>query len=233
MAGVFVLGHCEHECLGFLEADVRRQRCDFGVGLHFEHDRAIGRQCLVPRAAEIVGMPVCHYAADFEAIADVTGQPVRAIAPLGSLRPDRSVQSAEGLRHKAREWMLSVQRLNASYEELDAALRHFEGLNYIQREEGHIAIGALTRHHDLATSDVLQRDCPIVADAASTIGDPQVRHMGTIAGSIAHADPASDLPTVMVALDAIFVIRGMGGVERRVAAVETKGRLSRLGATPR
>src|SRR5205085_348317 len=93
-------------------------------------------------------------------------------------------------------------------------------LNYIQREEGHIAIGALTRHHDLATSDVLQRDCPIVADAASTIGDPQVRHMGTIAGSIAHADPASDLPTVMVALDAIFVIRGMGGVERRVAAVE-------------
>jgi carbon-monoxide dehydrogenase medium subunit len=93
-------------------------------------------------------------------------------------------------------------------------------LGYIQEHGDHIAIGALTRHHDLATSPVLQRDCPIVADAASTIGDPQVRHMGTIGGSIAHADPASDLPTVMVALGATFVIRGAGGNERLVEAGE-------------
>lgn len=91
-------------------------------------------------------------------------------------------------------------------------------LRYIRREDDHVAIGALTRHHDLANDAVLQRDCPIVADAASRIGDPQVRHMGTIGGSVAHADPASDLPAVLVALQAAFVIRGAGGAERTVAA---------------
>jgi carbon-monoxide dehydrogenase medium subunit len=65
---------------------------------------------------------------------------------------------------------------------------------------------------------VLQQDCPIVADAASQIGDPQVRHMGTIGGSVAHADPASDLPTVLVALEATFVIRAPGDTERTVPA---------------
>jgi len=98
------------------------------------HRQAKIPDLLVAAAAEIVGMPVCHYAADFEAIADVTGQPVRAIAPLGSLRPDGSVHSAEGMRRKASECMLSVRRLSASYEELDAALRRFETLNFIQRE---------------------------------------------------------------------------------------------------
>ncbi|MEA2556225.1 MAG: aerobic carbon-monoxide dehydrogenase medium subunit, partial [Actinomycetota bacterium] len=91
-------------------------------------------------------------------------------------------------------------------------------LSYIRRQDDHVAIGALTRHHDLANSAVLQQDCPIVADAASQIGDPQVRHMGTIGGSVAHADPASDLPTVLVALQATFVIQTAGGTERSVAA---------------
>jgi carbon-monoxide dehydrogenase medium subunit len=91
-------------------------------------------------------------------------------------------------------------------------------LSYIRRQDDHVAIGALTRHHDLANSAVLQEDCPIVADAASQIGDPQVRHIGTIGGSVAHADPASDLPTVLVALQATFVIKGAGGTERAVPA---------------
>ena len=68
------------------------------------------------------------------------------------------------------------------------------------------------------TARLLQQLCPIVAHTAGEIGDPQVRHMGTIGGSIAHADPASDLPTVMVALGAEFVIRGAGGASRTVAA---------------
>jgi carbon-monoxide dehydrogenase medium subunit len=62
-------------------------------------------------------------------------------------------------------------------------------------EEGDwIAIGALTRHKDVAESPVLQEHCPIVSFTAGQVGDPQVRHRGTIGGSLAHGDPASDLP---------------------------------------
>lgn len=90
-------------------------------------------------------------------------------------------------------------------------------LAYVREEGDEVAIGALTRHHDLATSELLQAGCPIVAATAADVGDPQVRHMGTIGGSCAHADPASDLPTVLLALDATFVVRGPGG-ERTVPA---------------
>ncbi len=86
------------------------------------------------------------------------------------------------------------------------------------KEDGdRVAIGALTRHHDVANSEVLQELCPIVSYAAGEIGDPQVRHVGTIGGSVAHADPASDMPTVLVALGAEMQVRGPGGV-RNVGA---------------
>jgi aerobic carbon-monoxide dehydrogenase medium subunit len=90
-------------------------------------------------------------------------------------------------------------------------------LSYIREDGDTIAIGALTRHHDVATSELLQRAAPIVADTASQIGDPQVRHMGTIGGSIAHADPAGDLGTVLLALGGELVITGAGGASRTVA----------------
>jgi aerobic carbon-monoxide dehydrogenase medium subunit len=92
-------------------------------------------------------------------------------------------------------------------------------LRGVRREGGHIVIGALTTQHDLQNDPVLRAECPIVPQAAGQVGDPQVRHMGTIGGSIAHADPASDLPTVMVALDAEIVARGPGG-ERVIPASE-------------
>jgi carbon-monoxide dehydrogenase medium subunit len=88
---------------------------------------------------------------------------------------------------------------------------------YIKEDGDAVAIGALTRHHDVANSEVLQELCPIVSYAAGEIGDPQVRHVGTIGGSVAHADPASDMPTVLVALGAEMVVRGPGGV-RNVGA---------------
>jgi carbon-monoxide dehydrogenase medium subunit len=91
-------------------------------------------------------------------------------------------------------------------------------LSYIREDGDTIAIGALTRHHDVATSELLQQAAPIVADAASQIGDPQVRHMGTIGGSIAHADPAGDMGTVLLALGGELVITGAGGASRTVAA---------------
>ncbi len=91
-------------------------------------------------------------------------------------------------------------------------------LSYIREDGDQIAIGALTRHHDVANSELLQQAVPIVADTAEQIGDPQVRHVGTIGGSIAHADPAGDMGTVMLALGASFVVRGAGGAGRTVAA---------------
>jgi carbon-monoxide dehydrogenase medium subunit len=91
-------------------------------------------------------------------------------------------------------------------------------LSYIREDDDVIAIGALARHHDVANSELLQQACPIVADTAEQIGDPQVRHMGTIGGAIAHADPAGDMGTVMLALGAEFVVRGAGGASRTVAA---------------
>ena len=83
-------------------------------------------------------------------------------------------------------------------------------LSYVREDDDVIAIGALTRHQDVANSELLQASCPIVADAAGQIGDPQVRHMGTIGGAVAHSDPASDMPTVMLALGAQMVVRSAG-----------------------
>ena len=84
-------------------------------------------------------------------------------------------------------------------------------LSYVREDGDRIAIGALTRHHDVERSDALRELCPIVPYTAGTIGDPQVRHVGTIGGSVAHADAASDLPTVLLALDATMVAQGPGG----------------------
>ena len=81
----------------------------------------------------------------------------------------------------------------------------------------HLAIGALTRHHDLNNDATAVEHCPLVAYAAGRVGDRQVRHRGTIGGSIAHGDPASDLPTVCLALDAVMVAQGPNG-ERTIDA---------------
>ena len=92
-----------------------------------------------------------------------------------------------------------------------------DDLKYIRDEGDHVAIGALTRHRDVEISDVLRRDVPILAHATSHVGDPQVRHRGTIGGSLAHGDPASDLPAVLLALGATLVVQGADGT-REVAA---------------
>lgn len=84
----------------------------------------------------------------------------------------------------------------------------------IRERDGVIEIGACTVHHDIAASSRLQEVAPVVCDAAGVIGDPQVRHRGTIGGSIAHADPAADYPAVMLALDADIHVQGPGGGRR-------------------
>ena len=85
------------------------------------------------------------------------------------------------------------------------------GLGGIREREGKIEIGATTTHHAVATSEMLLHNAPVVAEAAAEIGDPQVRNRGTLGGSLAHSDPAADMPAVMVALDAEIHLKGEGG----------------------
>ena len=92
-------------------------------------------------------------------------------------------------------------------------------LSYVRDGGDHVAIGAVTRHKDVRDAPLLQEHCPLVAFTAGQIGDPQVRHCGTIGGSISHSDPAADLPAVLFALDAVMVVRGPGG-ERTIPAIE-------------
>jgi carbon-monoxide dehydrogenase medium subunit len=90
-------------------------------------------------------------------------------------------------------------------------------LSYVEDGGGTLRVGALTRHHDVASSDLVREQVPLLAEVAGQIGDPQVRHRGTIGGSLAHGDPASDLPAVLLALRGTLVVRGPGG-EREIAA---------------
>jgi aerobic carbon-monoxide dehydrogenase medium subunit len=85
------------------------------------------------------------------------------------------------------------------------------GLSGIREKDGKIEIGAGTVHHDVATSTLLIKACPALSDAASEIGDQQVRNRGTLGGSIAHADPAADYPAVMLAIDAEIHMKGPKG----------------------
>ena len=96
-------------------------------------------------------------------------------------------------------------------------------LSYVRDEGTYVAIGALTRHHDVATSELLLADVPLLAHTAEAVGDPQIRHRGTIGGSVAHADAAADLPAALLALDATFVVRGESGARSVPAAEFFKG----------
>jgi aerobic carbon-monoxide dehydrogenase medium subunit len=85
-------------------------------------------------------------------------------------------------------------------------------LSGIRADGDHLIIGATTRHADVAGSDLLRAEAPLLAYAAAQVGDPQIRHRGTIGGSLAHADPAADLPMTVLALGATLEITGPAGV---------------------
>jgi aerobic carbon-monoxide dehydrogenase medium subunit len=85
------------------------------------------------------------------------------------------------------------------------------GMSYIREENGQIAIGALTTHADIESSNLLRTKCPLLAETASTIGDVQVRNRGTIGGSLAHADPAADYPAAILVLDAEIIAATSAG----------------------
>jgi carbon-monoxide dehydrogenase medium subunit len=107
--------------------------------------------------------------------------------------------------------LLPAMRLRVARPALLVDIGRIDGLRYVRADGDSIAIGALTRHHDLANDALLREHCGVLSNAASQVGDPQVRHRGTIGGSVSHGDPASDLPTVLLALDAELVVAGPGG----------------------
>lgn len=90
-------------------------------------------------------------------------------------------------------------------------------LRSINQQDGKIAIGALTTHYEIESSDLLKQSCPLLPEVAGKIGDMQVRNKGTIGGSCVHADPAGDWPAAMLALDAEFEVVGRNG-NRTIAA---------------
>jgi len=107
--------------------------------------------------------------------------------------------------------LLPLMKLRLATPTVLVDVGRIQDLSYVRDAGDHVAIGALTRHRDVETNDVLERECGVVRAVAAQVGDNQVRHRGTIGGSVAHGDPASDLPAALLALDATFVVRGPGG----------------------
>jgi len=97
-------------------------------------------------------------------------------------------------------------------------LRKVPGLTGIKEEGGTIVIGGMTTHWQMESSSLLKSKCPILAETAAMIGDPAVRNLGTIGGSLAHADPAADQPATVIALGVEFVCEGPKG--RRTVKVD-------------
>ncbi|HEX4984130.1 MAG TPA: xanthine dehydrogenase family protein subunit M [Ilumatobacteraceae bacterium] len=113
--------------------------------------------------------------------------------------------------------LLPLMKLRLAQPSVLIDIGRVSDLSYIRDAGDHVAIGALTRHMDVENSDLLKQHVPLLAHATSHVGDPQVRHRGTIGGSIAHADPASDLPATTLALGATYVAQGPNGT-REIAA---------------
>ncbi|MFN8022181.1 MAG: xanthine dehydrogenase family protein subunit M [Acidimicrobiales bacterium] len=115
--------------------------------------------------------------------------------------------------------LLPLMKLRLAQPSVLVDIGRLSDLSYIRDAGDHIAIGAMTRHMDIEKSSVLAEHVPLLAHAASHVGDPQVRHRGTIGGSIAHSDSASDLPATTLALGATYVAQGPNGT-REIAATD-------------
>jgi carbon-monoxide dehydrogenase medium subunit len=115
--------------------------------------------------------------------------------------------------------LLPLLRLRLAYPALLVDVGRLSELRGVRDLGDTLALGAMTTHHEVATDPLIREHCGLIAEAAGTVADPAVRHRGTLGGSLAHADPAGDLPAVMVALGAELVATGPGG-ERVIPAAE-------------
>jgi aerobic carbon-monoxide dehydrogenase medium subunit len=115
--------------------------------------------------------------------------------------------------------LIPMMKLRLATPEHLVDLGRIKDLSYIREQGGELHIGATTTHHDVESSAMVRGKCPLLAETASHIGDVQVRSMGTIGGSVAHADPSADYPAALQALEAKFVLKGAKS-ERTVSAEE-------------
>jgi len=115
--------------------------------------------------------------------------------------------------------LLPMMKLRLAQPTVVVDIGRLSDLSYIRDAGDHVAIGAMTRHMAVETSEVLHEHAPLLAHAAGHVGDPQVRHRGTLGGTIAHADPASDLPATTLALGATYVAQGPNST-REIAAAD-------------
>jgi len=115
--------------------------------------------------------------------------------------------------------LIPLMRLRFARPSLLVDIGRLDDLRYVREDGNRIAIGALTRHAELVGDPVLAQHGALLAETAALIGDPQVRHRGTIGGAVAHGYPVSDLSTILLTLDADFVARGPDG-ERTIPAAE-------------
>jgi aerobic carbon-monoxide dehydrogenase medium subunit len=115
--------------------------------------------------------------------------------------------------------LIPAMKLRLAAPEHLVDLSRVQELNYIRQDGATLHIGATTTHFEVESSPLVRGKCPLLAETASHIGDVQVRNMGTIGGSAAHADPAADYPAALQALEAKLVLKGAGG-ERTVSVDE-------------
>jgi carbon-monoxide dehydrogenase medium subunit len=104
--------------------------------------------------------------------------------------------------------LIPLMKLRLSEPQFLIDISRIPELSGISERDGKIVIGAGTVHREVATSALILEKCPVVAECATTIGHTQVRNLGTIGGSLAHADPSADMPAVMAALDAEIHLKG-------------------------
>lgn len=113
--------------------------------------------------------------------------------------------------------LIPMMKLRMAAPEHLIDLQHVADLKFIRRDGGDVVIGAMTTQAEVIASDELARACPILAETALQIADPQVRNLGTLGGNVANGDPGNDMPAVMQALGATYELAGPNGT-RRVAA---------------
>jgi carbon-monoxide dehydrogenase medium subunit len=113
--------------------------------------------------------------------------------------------------------LIPMMKLRLAAPEHLVDLGRIKDLSYIREQGGSLHIGATATHHDVESSPLVRGKCPLLAETASHIGDVQVRNMGTIGGSVAHADPSADYPAALQALEAKLVLKGAKS-ERIVSA---------------
>ncbi|GAA3319200.1 FAD binding domain-containing protein [Arthrobacter ramosus] len=115
--------------------------------------------------------------------------------------------------------LIPVMKLRLADPAMVVDLGRIVELSGVRDDGDALLIGAMTTHHQIATDPLIAEHVPLLAKAAATVADPQVRHRGTFGGALVHADPAGDMPAPVLAADATFILAGPNG-ERRVAAAD-------------